>query len=157
MDAHGGYLCRLESLDGPALVQLAQRALASEGGALRPLPCTSRSSPGARSSGWRTRPRSPLGARAVAGDQQHQLLASIVSAELRITVHAYVVLPDQREEVVGYGNGRKVGGERLVYDQVELPDGELDDVAFAKLQSKWPLGHLAYVFGVSGARSCWRC
>jgi hypothetical protein len=33
---------------------------------------------------------------------------------------------------------------------VELPGAaeEMDDAAFAQLRSRWPLGHLAYVFGL---------
>ena len=46
---------------------------------------------------------------------------------------------------------QNVGGERLSYDEVELPeclDGEFDDEAFARMQERWPLGHLAWVYGV---------
>jgi len=44
-----------------------------------------------------------------------------------------------------------VGGDRLTYREVELPEaqeGEFDDSAFLRMQARWPLGHLAYVFGM---------
>lgn len=79
----------------------------------------------------------------------HHALAMLLSAEARLTVHAYVLDPDF-EEVVGYGNGRKVGGELLRYEDADLgEDDDLTDADFEKLKSRWPLGHLAYVFGVT--------
>jgi hypothetical protein len=68
------------------------------------------------------------------------------------TVHAYVFDPDQYEEVISWGNGRRVGGERVEYEDVELPEpraGETEEQAFERLKSRWPLGHLAYVFGLA--------
>jgi hypothetical protein len=43
-----------------------------------------------------------------------------------------------------------VGGDKLVYQDVELPGEaeEMDDAAFSQMRSRWPLGHLAYVFGL---------
>lgn len=82
---------------------------------------------------------------------EHQALAMLLSATAKVTVHAYVLDPDF-EEVVGYGNGRRVGGELLRYEDADLgEEDDLTDADFEKLKSRWPLGHLAYVFGVSRA------
>jgi hypothetical protein len=80
----------------------------------------------------------------------HHALARVLSRAANATVHTYVFDPDSHEEVIAYGNGRRVGGDKLVYDDVELPEGtgEMDDAAFSQMRSRWPLGHLAYVFGL---------
>ncbi|HYO59809.1 hypothetical protein [Archangium sp.] len=81
----------------------------------------------------------------------HQALARLLSREAGLTVHTYVYDPQEYEEVMAFGGGQNVGGERLLYDEVELPeclDGESDDEAFARMQAHWPLGHLAWVYGV---------
>lgn len=86
--------------------------------------------------------------------EHHHTLARLLSIALSTTIHAYVFDPEELELVSGYGNGRKVGGERLAYEEAEWPEGEeadLDDAAFEKMKDRWPLGHLAYVFGVSRA------
>ncbi|WP_233582529.1 hypothetical protein [Corallococcus sp. CA053C] len=81
----------------------------------------------------------------------HHALARLLSAAANATVHAYVYDADEGEEVIAYGNGRRVGGEKVVYEDAELPCplDELDDEAFGRLQSRWPMGHLAYVFGLT--------
>lgn len=81
----------------------------------------------------------------------HHALARLLSAAANATVHAYVYDADEGEEVIAYGNGRRVGGEKVVYEDAELPCPleELDDAAFSGLQSRWPMGHLAYVFGLT--------
>ncbi|WP_257458044.1 hypothetical protein [Archangium lipolyticum] len=82
---------------------------------------------------------------------EHQALARLLSQAVGITVHSYVYDPQEYEEVMAFGKGQHVGGERLPYDEVELPeclDGEFDDEAFARMQARWPLGHLAWVYGV---------
>ena len=81
----------------------------------------------------------------------HHALARALSHATGITVHSYVYDPQEYEEVLAFGRGQHVGGERLLYDNVDLPecvDGEFDDAAFARMQAQWPLGHLAWVFGV---------
>ncbi|WP_245814284.1 hypothetical protein [Cystobacter ferrugineus] len=81
----------------------------------------------------------------------HHALARGLSRATGVTVHTYVYDPQEYEEVLAFGRGQHVGGERLFYDTVDLPecvDGEFDDAAFARMQSRWPLGHLAWVFGV---------
>ncbi|MBJ6761959.1 hypothetical protein JGU66_14385 [Myxococcaceae bacterium JPH2] len=83
----------------------------------------------------------------------HHALARLLSRAANATVHAYAYVydADEGEEVIAYGNGRRVGGERVVYEDAELPCplDELDDATFERLQSRWPLGHLAYVFGLT--------
>jgi hypothetical protein len=79
----------------------------------------------------------------------HHALARRLSEQLGVTVHAYVFDPDELEQVVSYGNGRRVGGELLRYDEAELPDDDDDDVAWEKAKQRWPLGHLARVLGVA--------
>jgi hypothetical protein len=39
----------------------------------------------------------------------------------------------------------------VVYEDVELPGRpeDVDEAAFARMQERWPVGHLAYVFGLS--------
>ncbi len=77
----------------------------------------------------------------------HHAFAQRLSEHLRVVVHAYVFDPEELEQVVSYGNGRKVGGESLSYEDAEMPD-EDDEASFEKLKSKWPIGHLARVLGV---------
>jgi hypothetical protein len=94
------------------------------------------------------------GRRGVAWYRAHHALARLLSVSLATTVHAYAFDPDEGECVVGYGNGRKVGGESLRCEEAELPeeaDGELDEAAFQRMKERWPMGHLAYVFGVTRA------
>ncbi len=81
----------------------------------------------------------------------HHALPRLLSRAANVTVHAYFHDPDEGEEVIAYGNGRRVGGERLVYEDVELPcePEELDEAAFARLRSRWPVGHLAYIFNLT--------
>lgn len=81
---------------------------------------------------------------------EHHGLARLLSRVANATVHAYVFDPEAYEEVIAYGNGRRVGGDKLVYEDVELPEatGEMDDAAFTQMRSRWPMGHLAYVFGL---------
>jgi hypothetical protein len=81
----------------------------------------------------------------------HHAFARLLSSESRSPVHVYALDPDQLEEVTSYGNGRRVGGERLEYHQLELPeteDGTLTDAAFDREKQRWPLGHLGRILGV---------
>ena len=84
--------------------------------------------------------------------EKNHALARLLSVTLGTTMHAYVFDPDNFEQVTGYGNGRRVGGELLRYEEAEWDDDdELDDESFEKLKERWPLGHLAYVFGIPRA------
>lgn len=147
LEAHGGYLIRIESFSRLELVRLVREALASEG--------LSGGLPSLHVSVIRRRkvvrlaftgPRAPDASWYASHGKLPQLLSRVANA----TVHAYVYEPTTQEEVIAYGNGRRVGGDRVVYDEVELstPMEEMDEAAFAYMRSRWPLGHLAYVFGL---------
>lgn len=150
LEAHGGYLIRIESFQGLGLVRLAREALVSDGvlGGLGAL----RVSVHRRRKLVRLAYEGPLSAERQGAHWygEHHALARLLSRAANATVHAYVFDPDSHEEVIAYGNGRRVGGDKLVYEDVELPGAaeEMDDAAFAQMRSRWPLGHLAYVFGL---------
>lgn len=81
---------------------------------------------------------------------EHHALPRLLSRAANATVHAYVYDPSQGEQVIAYGNGRRVGGDEVLYEDVELSgEEELDDAAFTRLRARWPMGHLAYVFGLT--------
>lgn len=80
----------------------------------------------------------------------HHALPRLLSQAANATVHTYVYDPTECEEVIAYGNGRRVGGDRVSYSDVELSgEEELDDAAFTRMRARWPMGHLAYVFGLA--------
>jgi hypothetical protein len=147
LEAHGGYLIRIESFRRLELVQLVREALASEGlaGGLpslhvavirrRKVVRLAFAGPRAPGPSWYA---------------THGRLPQLLSQAANATVHAYLYEPSAQEQVIAYGNGRRVGGDRVVYDDVELPLPleEMDEAAFAHMRSRWPLGHLAYVFGL---------
>ncbi|MCP3140729.1 hypothetical protein [Pyxidicoccus xibeiensis] len=150
LEAHGGYLVRLESLSGLELIQLAREALVLDGAA---------GATGLHVSVNRRRKvvRLAYVGPFTAGRQgahwyaAHHALPRLLSRAANVTVHACVYDPDEGEEVIAYGNGRRVGGERVVYEDVELPGRpeDVDEAAFTHMQERWPLGHLAYVFGLT--------
>lgn len=150
LEAHGGYLIRVESLETRRLVELARQALVEERAPADTILSVS------------VYPRRKIVRLALDGPHtagrrgshwysEHHALARMLSRAASLTVQAYVYDPQEYEQVIAFGRGQYVGGERLMYDDVELPeclDGEFDDEAFARMQSRWPLGHLAWVFGV---------
>jgi len=153
LESHGGYLLRLESFDGVDLVRLAREALSEEGVA-EDVECGLLVSLSPRRKVIRVAFDAAFayGRKGAQWYAAHHLLASRLSHELQVTVHAYSFDAEHCEEVIAFGNGRRVGGERVIYEDVELPetdDGELDERAFEHLKSRWPLGHLAYVFGLT--------
>jgi hypothetical protein len=80
----------------------------------------------------------------------HHGLARVLSRASNLTVHTYIYDPAAGEQVIAYGNGRRVGGEQVLYEDVELStEEEEDDAAFTRIRARWPMGHLAYVFGVT--------
>jgi hypothetical protein len=90
------------------------------------------------------------GARGAQWYAEHHALPRLLSRAANATVHAYVYDPSECEEVIAYGNGRRVGGDRVSYSDVELSgDEEQDDAAFTRMRARWPMGHLAYVFGLA--------
>jgi hypothetical protein len=151
LKAHGGYLCRVENFDSVDLAALAREALRLDGGSVT----------GSLGLSWIQRRKVAclsFDLRARRGEdarwfEERHALARLLSERFRATtVHAYAYLPDRLEQVVAYGGGRQVGGERVRYDDVELDFEGMDDAAFEAIQSRWPLGHLAYVFGVTRAQ-----
>jgi hypothetical protein len=151
VEAHGGYLCRFEELDAAELVLLARDALVQEG--IRPGDCSLLVSALERAKVLRFAydGAHTYGRRGARWYETHHAFARGLSSVLGSTVHAYVFDPDELEQVVSFGGGRKVGGERLRYEDAELPgdeEGELDERSFEALKERWPLGHLAKVLGI---------
>jgi hypothetical protein len=148
VEAHGGYLCRFEDVDVAWLAQVAAHALDDEGQAPDDvaLQVTVLGGPGLVRFAW----DAPFtyGRAGARWYLSHHALARRLSEHLKTALHVYVFDPDELEQVMAYGNGRRVGGETLRYVDVELPDDEDDDAAFERLKAKWPLGHLARVLGV---------
>ncbi len=150
LEPPGGYFVRLDSFEGLDLVWLARQALVSEGlsvdgVALRVGVHRKRKVVHVTYDG-------PFlhGAGAGRWFVEHHALATLLSCRVPSTVQTWALDPAAFEEVCTWGNGRRVGGERLDYAKVELPEeAESDDVAFERLQRHWPLGHLAYVFGLT--------
>lgn len=150
LEAHGGYLIRLETFNGLDLARMAREALALEGVAgvlpslhvsvirrrkVIRLAFTGAQASGSAAAGWYA---------------DHHALARMLSRAANATVHVYVYDPQEREQVIAYGNGHRVGGDKVVYEDVELSgEEEMDDAAFTRLRSRWPMGHLAYVFGLT--------
>lgn len=149
MEAHGGYLCRLEEIEARGLARLARRALIED--EQDPESCSLQVSLLSRAPVVRLAYDGPFtyGRRGARWYETHHALARLLSRELNLAVHAYVLDPEELEEVVGYGGGHRVGGERLRYEDAELPDEELDDLSFERLKARWPIGHLGTVLGVS--------
>lgn len=152
MEAHGGYLSRLEDFESAELVRLAREALVEDGG--DPSDCSLLASlvPGPRVLRLAYDAPHTYGRRGARWYEHHHALAQALSRRFGLTVHAYLIDPEELEQVVTYGDGRRVGGERIVYEDAELPEdeeGEPDEVAFERLKSRWPIGHLARVLGVS--------
>jgi hypothetical protein len=147
LEAHGGYLCRIEGFGDLDLAALAREALGLDGE--RAEGCALQLSGIPKRKVVRLAFDAPFtyGPKGAGWYEAHHAMARLLSERAQVTVHAYLIEPDRREQVVAYGAGRKVGGEALDYADVDVDD-ELDDIAFAQLASRWPLGHLAYVYGV---------
>lgn len=151
MESHGGYLLRIDSLDASALVRMARRALAIDAAAVEAGEVSLLVSVIPQKKVVRLGFDAPFtyGRRGARWYQEHHALARIASRELGTVVHAYVYDTDEMEQVLSYGNGSRVGGETLYIEDAEYPDDEeLDDVAWERFKEKWPLGHLATVYGV---------
>jgi hypothetical protein len=145
-EAHGGYVCRLETLEGGRLPRLGRESLEADGelseGAgllvslVKKVVRFAYDAPhtyGRRGARWY---------------DSHHALAARLSLDFGVTVHAYVFDPDELEQVVSYGNGRRVGGETLRYEDAEIEDAALSEEAFEKIRSRWPMGHLGRLLGL---------
>ncbi|HXX32430.1 MAG TPA: hypothetical protein VEJ89_17135 [Myxococcaceae bacterium] len=151
IEAHGGYLLRVESLEGVDLRDLARRALALDGLNRAPVSLlVSTSAPGSvvRLAYDSAHTYGQQGALFYRG---HHALASALSQALPVTVHAYVFDPDLLEGVATYGAGARVGGETVVYDELDLDLEELSDEEFEAVREAWPLGRLAQLLGLTRA------
>ena len=151
MEAHGGYLCRLETFETAELVALARQALVEDGCDPTDASLLLSAMPQERVLRMAYDAPHTYGRKGARWYDQRHTLARLASVHLRLTVHTYVFDPEEFEQVVTYGSGRRVGGDRVVYEDAELPeddDGELDEECFDKLKAGWPLGHLAKLFGV---------
>lgn len=146
MEAHGGYLCRFEDVDVPWLQTIARGALEEDGQDPTDvgLQVTLLGGPGLVRFAW----DAPFtyGRRGARWYLSHHALARRLSEHLKTALHVYVFDPDELEQVMAYGNGRRVGGELVRYVDVDC-DLE-DDSAFERLKRSWPLGHLGRVLGV---------
>jgi len=149
IEAHGGYLVRAETLEGVDLQALARGALEREG--------VSGRSAGLLVSTWAPRKLIRLaydaphtyGRSGARWYREHHALAEALSRATPLTVHAYTFDPDLLEGVVTYGGGAPVGGETLVYDELDLDVEELSDAEFEAAEELWPLGRLAQLLGLS--------
>lgn len=148
MESHGGYLCRFdEEVDVAWLQRLAREAIEADGHLADDCGLLVTVLPGAKVVRFAYDGVHTYGRAGARWYLNHHALAKRLSSHLRLAVHAYVFDPDELEQVVSYGNGRKVGGESLKYEDAELPDDD-DEYSFERLKLKWPLGHLARVLGV---------
>ncbi|HSP18335.1 MAG TPA: hypothetical protein VLQ79_02400 [Myxococcaceae bacterium] len=146
-DAHGGYLCRLESLEGGDLPRLARESLEADG----------QPSDGAgllvsvvkKVVRFAYDAPHTYGRRGAQWYGKHHALAGRLSLAFGVTVHAYVFDPDELEQVVTYGGGHRVGGETLRYDDAEIEDDALSEEAFEKLRERWPMGRLGRLLGLA--------
>ena len=146
MEAHGGYLSRLEQFESSKLIKLARQALAEDGQQIDS--CSLAIARVPRRSVIRIAFDAPhtYGRRGARWYEEHHALARLLSREFQITIHAYVLDPEEFEQVVTYASGGKVGGERVEYDRVDAPG---TDEELAELNARWPLGYLARILGVT--------
>ncbi|HTS79683.1 MAG TPA: hypothetical protein VMH40_03710 [Myxococcaceae bacterium] len=147
-EAHGGYLCRLETLEGEQLARLARESLEADG---QPT-----DGAGLLISVVKKVVRFAYDGPHTYGRQgaqwycTHHALAARLSTAFGVTVHAYVFDPDELEQVVTYGAGHPVGGDTVRYEDAELDeDAALSEEAFEKLAARWPLGHLGRLLGLT--------
>jgi len=146
-EAHGGYLCRLETLEGGDLPRLARESLEADGeptegagllvSVLRKVVRFAYDAPhtyGRRGAQWYGK---------------HHALAARLSTAFGVTVHAYVFDPDELESVVTYGAGHRVGGETVRYEDAEIDDEEISEEAFEALRGRWPMAHLGRLLGLT--------
>lgn len=148
VEAHGGYLCRYEDVDVAWLQQVATQALEEDGRGADDVGLQVTILGGPRLIRFAWDAPFTYGRAGARWYLTHHALARRLSEHLKTALHVYVFDPDDLEQVMAYGNGRRVGGELLRYVDVELDDDD-DEAAFERLKDKWPLGHLARVLGVA--------
>ncbi len=151
MESHGGYVCQYQDVDASWLQRLACQALVEDGQDPAEVGLLVTVIGGPRIVRFAWDAPFTYGRAGARWYLDHHALARKLSEQLPATVHAYAFDPDEVEQVVSWANGRRVGGELVRYADVELPeddDGD-GDQAFARLQGKWPLGHVARVLGIA--------
>ncbi len=149
VESHGGYLCQYEDVDVQWLQRLARQAIEADGTLADDCGLMVSILPGGKVVRFAFDGAHTYGRNGARWYLNHHAFARRLSEHLGVVIHAYVFDPDELEQVVSYGKGRKVGGECLKYEDAELPDEDDDsDTSFEKLKSKWPMGHLARVLGV---------
>jgi hypothetical protein len=147
VESHGGYLCQYEDVDAAWLQQIAREALIEDGQTPDDAALLVTVLGGPRIARFAFDGPFTYGRAGARWYLTHHALARRLSEHLNVTVHAYAFDPDEVEQVVAYGGGRRVGGEVLRYEDADLPEDE-DDGAFQKAQAKWPLGYVARVLGI---------
>lgn len=147
MESHGGYLCQYEDVDAAWLQQIAREALIEDGQSPDDAALLVTVLGGPRIARFAFDGPFSYGRAGARWYLTHHALARRLSEHLNVTVHAYAFDPDEVEQVVAYGGGRRVGGEVLRYEDAELPEDD-DDGGFQKAQAKWPLGYVARVLGI---------
>jgi hypothetical protein len=149
IDAHGGYLFRAESLEGLDLQALAREALQADGqspSATGLFVCLDQERRLVRLAYDGPHTYGPAGAEWY---RKHHTLAQRLSLLLEGAVHAYAFDPDRFEAVTAYGAGAVVGGETLLYEELDLEVEDLSEAAFEAVRQRWPMGRLARLLGLS--------
>ena len=153
MSAHGGYLLRPEGLKSLDLVELARSALAFEGEdpSEAAIQVSVLRSPGVLRVAFDA-PFTPYGRRGALWYRDHHAFARLTSERIAGAAHVYAIDADAFEAVTSYASGHAVGGESVVYDELEMDFGEeegTDVTSFEGMRAKWPIGHLGQIFGVT--------
>jgi len=153
LSAHGGYLLRPEGLRSLDLVELARSALALEGEdpSDAAIQVSVLRSPGVLRVAFDA-PFTPYGRRGALWYRDHHAFARLTSERIAGAAHVYAIDADTFESVTSYAAGHRVGGESVVYDELEMDFGDEDgtDVTvFEEMRARWPIGHLGQVFGVT--------
>jgi hypothetical protein len=153
LSAHGGYLLRPEGLRSLDLVEVARSALALErwDPSEASIQVSVLRSPGVLRVAFDA-PFTPYGRRGALWYRDHHAFARIASERIAGAVHVYAIDPDSFEAVASYASGHRVGGEAVVYDELEMDFGEeegADVTSFEAMRAKWPIGHLGQIFGVT--------
>jgi hypothetical protein len=149
IDAHGGYLLRAESLDGLDVQTLASGALLRDGQSPATAGLFVSVDAGRRLVRLAYDGPHTYGPAGADWYRRHHALAAALSAELEGTVQAYAFDPDRFEAVTAYGGGAVVGGETVVYEELDLEVEELSEADFEALREGWPMGRLARLLGLS--------
>lgn len=151
LETHGGYLCRYEDVDVAWLQRVAHDALLEDGQMPAQVGLQITVLGGPQLVRFAFDAAFTYGRKGAHWYCENHALARRLSEHLSLPIHAYGYDPDDFEQVLAFGNGRRVGGETLRYDDAELDDDVEDEAAFDRAADKWPLGHLARVLGVSRA------